>query len=434
LLEAYSRRGAQLQTTPGSSRSLIVKSLLTAIVVASAGALAFSPQFYTQAMMDAFFGVALGSVVILHLRLCWKYLDLLLLAGGTILIGAVDFRMLHYRPRVMAWFSFLGITSLLIMAVRTIWAPQRKMLLYTWVPPALFVASDYFASTMLEWTAAAHPKTLDLYLLSFDGSLRIQPAYVVGRLYALHPWLHVASLLAYIGLAVPIAVVYAGRLVRFKDKAFPAMLAFLITGPVGIVCYNLFPACGPAHLFPGFPFHQFPTADLPRLILEPVTVVGPRNAMPSLHMTWTLLAWWYSRGLSWWERAIAFAFLAFTVVATLGTGEHYFADLVVAFPFALMIQALCAYSLRWKDARRLTPFSFGLLVTLGWFIALRYSPEIFWTSIPVPWALAAGTIALSSLRQAELDRAAHAASDMFVSGKPHKVPSLSTPDTSRAAS
>jgi hypothetical protein len=55
-------------------------------------------------------------------------------------------------------------------------------------------------------------------------------------------------------------------------------------------------------------------------------------------------------------RSIALAFLVFTVLATLGTGEHYFVDLMVAFPFALMIQAICAYDLRWNDPRRVQAF------------------------------------------------------------------------------
>jgi hypothetical protein len=38
--------------------------------------------------------------------------------------------------------------------------------------------------------------------------------------------------------------------------------------------------------------------------------------------------------------AWSLAFVWFTVMATLGTGGHYFVDLVVAFPFALMVQAL----------------------------------------------------------------------------------------------
>jgi hypothetical protein len=44
------------------------------------------------------------------------------------------------------------------MAVTAIWTENRdsaRTLLRVWVPAALFVASDYFESTMLEWTGVA---------------------------------------------------------------------------------------------------------------------------------------------------------------------------------------------------------------------------------------------------------------------------------------
>jgi hypothetical protein len=207
-------------------------------------------------------------------------------------------------------------------------------------------------------------------------------------------------------LAIPITTIYAGRLVRFKEGAFPAMLAFLVTGPIGILFYNLFPASGPRNLFrSNFPFHPFPIADLPRLALAPLAMPGPRNAMPSLHLAWTLLAWWYSRGLSWMERAVAFAFLALTAFATMGTGEHFFVDLVVAFPFALLICGLCAYPVSWKDSRRVAAVLVGLGVTLAWLVTLRYGAKLFWTSPIVPWALSAATMAIAYIRQAKLDAA-----------------------------
>ena len=303
-----------------------------------------------------------------------------------------------------AWFSFLGLSSFVVIGVRSIWEQERRFLLYAWVPAALFVMSDYFASTMLQWTTEAHPKTLDLYLLSFDGSLRVQLAFAVGRYYARLPWLHISALIGYIGLAVPIAVVYAGRLIRFRERAFPSMLAFLIAGPFGILFYNLFPACGPHGLFgQAFPFHPLPIADLSRLALEPVPIPGARNAMPSLHIAWTLLAWWYSRGLSSIERFVAFAFLVLTVLATLGTGEHWLVDLVVAFPFALMIQAICAYDVSSRETTRVTALALGLGGTLAWLVTLRYGAKLFWTSPIVPWAFVVATIALISIRQAKLD-------------------------------
>jgi uncharacterized membrane protein YfcA len=96
-------------------------------------------------------------------------------------------------------------------------------------------------------------------------------------------------------------------------------------------------------------------------------------------------------------------------VATLGTGEHWFADLIVAFPFALMTEAICAYHLRWKDPERRAALFLGLGGTLGWIVALRYGLAFFWSSPIVPWAFSAATIALVSLRQAKFDAVANLA-------------------------
>lgn len=390
----------------------VPKLILTLLLIACGGAFAFSSQMYTEALADSFFAFALASVMILHFRARPRWQDAALVVALVAAMAAIDFRMLHYSARFAAWLSFAGIASFLVMALRALWTKvpaERRILLYAWVPALLFVASDYFASDMIAWTNAAHPKTLDLYLLSFDYSTRVEWPFVAGRIYATHHWLHIFALLAYVGLAIPVAMVYAGRLVRFGKRAFPAMLAFLITGPLGILFYNLFPACGPHNLFQtGFPFVPFPMDHVRRILLEPWTTTGPRNAMPSLHMAWVLLAWWYSRRLSWIERAIAFAFLALTAFATLGTGEHWFADLIVAFPFAVMVQAICAYSLSWKGGERLVSFFFGTLMTLGWLMTLRYGAGLFWLSPAMPWALSAATVALCYIRQEKLAKAVEA--------------------------
>jgi len=390
-----------------------VKILLTLVVAACFCTLGLSKQFYSEALVDGFFAFALAGVVILHLRVRPDWRDALAIVGLTGVLAGIDFGVLHYAQKLVAWLSFAGLSSFMVMGARAIWSEDRdarKMLLYASVPALLFVASDYFASTMLEWTSAAHPKTLDLYLLSFDYSLGVELASIAGRWYAQNSWVHIPSLIVYVGLAIPITVVYAGRLVRLKEKALPAMLAFLVTGPIGILFYNLFPACGPHALFQnGFPFHPFPIEQASRLLLEPIAVAGPRNAIPSLHMGWALLAWWYSRGLSATERGLALAFLVVTTFATLGTGEHWFVDLIVAFPFALMIQGLCSYNLSWKDSQRLGAFAFGLFATLGLLGMLRYGAKVFWTSPLVPWALAAGMVALTMIRQMKLDQSAASA-------------------------
>ena len=377
------------------SLNRITRLILTALLLACGIWLGTSSQFYREAMAGAFIAMALASVIIVHLRLrrCW--LDAGLILVSTLILGVIDFRVLHFRYAMMAWLSFAGLSSLVIFGVRTVWAKdaERKLLLLGYVPSLLFVISEYFADNLLHFTAANHPKVLDLYLYSFDSSLSIQIPFVMGQAFSAWPWFRLVGVLFYVGLPIPIALIYSGQLLRVREKAIPAMVAFLVTGPIGVIFYNLFPALGPVHLFgQGFPWHPLSLAQAAGVIAQPVTIPGPPNAIPSLHMAWVLLVWWYSRGLAMWERAVAMLFLLFTVFATLGTGEHYFIDLIVAFPFALLVMSICAFSIKITDRSRLLAFCAGLAGTLGWFALLRRALPLFWRTPGIPWAFCLATV------------------------------------------
>jgi hypothetical protein len=82
------------------------------------------------------------------------------------------------------------------------------------------------AGFVLEKTQVWHPKTRDLYLFSFDASLHVQLAFLVGQAFAVLPWLRAIGVAFYIALPIPMAMVYAGQLLRGREKAFPAMAAF----------------------------------------------------------------------------------------------------------------------------------------------------------------------------------------------------------------
>jgi hypothetical protein len=385
---------------------------LTLLLVAGVAWLGSSSQFYTEALISAYFALTLAGVMVIHLRIHPSWLDALLILAGTFLFAAIDFRLLHFKPAIMCWFSFAGLTSLLVLAVRTVWSrgEARKLLLLASIPATLFVVSEYFADTLLVWTSAAQPKVFDLYLYSFDASLHIQPAFLVGKAFAMWPWLRVTSILFYIGLSMVLALIYVGRVLRVREKAIPCFVAFFTAGPIGTLFYNLLPALGPAHLFHrDFPLNPLSIEQASHMLLQPLAMVGYRNAIPSLHMAWVLLAWWYSRGLAWWERAIALLFLVFTVLSTLGTGEHYLIDLVVAFPFALLLEALYSFSLPWSDARRITAIVSGLSITLAWIAALRFIPHFFWSTPVLPWTLCAATVAFIIYLERQLQRTAERA-------------------------
>jgi len=388
----------QPNTNSGFDRVLACKVTLTVLLFAAILALASSWSFYYEAMANAYLSLALASAVIVLavLRRCW--FDMLWLLCGALFLALLDCRILGYKAFFMSGFSFAGMSALAVLGVGTIWAgkPDRKLLLYGFVPAALFVASEWCASYLLDVTELLHPKTFDVFLYSFDSSLRVQISFLVGQLLLKNPMLRTASLAIYIALPLPLALIYACQLRRVPERALVVMLTFLVTGPMGVLCYNLLPACGPVHLFgAAFPWQPLSTADAMRLNLAPVLMKGARNAIPSLHMTWVLLVWWNSRGLARWVRTIAAVFLALTVLGTLGTGEHYVIDLVVAFPFSLMVEALCSYTMPFREGERRNAFLVGTFSTLVWLALLSFSVKIFWSSPLVPWTMIVATASSS---------------------------------------
>jgi hypothetical protein len=387
---------------------MFVKIVATLILLGLAVWFGTSEHFYKSALLSLFFGVTLASVVLIHFRVRPSRQDALCVLVGAALFTAIDFGFLHFRPSLAGIASFLGITSLSIVGLRAIWSrdKEQEQMALAFVPALLFVTSDWCSTVLLGWTEKANPKVLDLYLFSFDSSLRVQIAFLTGQAYELWPWFKAAGTVFYIGLPMVIALVYAGQLLRDRTRAVSAMIAFLITGPVGVVFYNLLPAVGPIHIFLGqFPWRPIPADQAMRLLVEPIPVAGLRNCMPSLHMAWVLLAWSYSRGLSVWERGTAMAFVVFTIFSTMGTGEHYSIDLVVAFPFAVFLQGLCALGLRWNDRARVTAVVYGLLLTLGWIGALRFAVKVFWISPLLPWTCCILTVASAIFVQRRLEAA-----------------------------
>jgi hypothetical protein len=388
----------------------IWRILLSILILAAVPALAVSHVFYASAIASTFYPYVFASVIFIHLRLRFRWIDV----GGIILLGVLfalfDALVLHPGTvYIVTWVSFLGMGSLAIMGLRAVWTEgeERRLILLALIPGILILASNHFAGYLHKWTESAHPKTLDLYLYSFDSSLHVPIAFLAGQAYAKWKLLSDVSFIFYVGLPFTLALVYAGQAVRLRGKAIPIFVAFLIAGPIGGIFYNLFPALGPIHLFGDrFPWQPLSTDQARRLLLEPVPLVGLRNAIPSLHMGWTLMAWWYSRGLSVWERGLAFVFVALTAFSTMGTGEHYFIDLVVAFPFVLFLQALCTTSLNWTDSRRLMPFLFGLITILVWLWALRCHPQVFLYSPLIPWLCCVLTIGVTEITRRGLMDAA----------------------------
>jgi hypothetical protein len=391
---------------------LSAKILLSAAICGGAIFLVTNVYFAGTAMPFVFFTLTLASVILVLFRVGRSWLDVLFVGATAVLLGVVSVWHFHYQPNWESCVSFVGLASLVVLGLRAVWTEgeKQKLLALAFAPSFLFAAFMVCAGAVLERTQLWHTKVLDLYLFSFDASLHVQLAFLMGQLYSVWPWFRAIGTALYIGLPIPLAMVYSGQLIRDREKAYPAMAALLLTGPIGIVFYNCFPALGPAHIFlQDFPWHPMSTLQAAHLLREPIAVKGVQNAIPSLHIAWVLLAWWYSRGLSVWERGIALTFVVFTVFATLGTGEHYFVDLVVAYPFSVMMQSLCAFPMRWTARERVTGMLYGLLVTLLWLVMLGQAPKVFWFSSVIPWACCLLTVASAIYLHRKLEAATEVA-------------------------
>ncbi len=344
------------------------------------------------------FTLTLGSMILVLFSVRPRWDDAVFVAILTLLHAAVAFQLLYNPYFPILWLAFAGLSSFWVLCVRTIWASdaERKVLQYATFAAILLLTVESCVSSTLKWAERMHPKSLDLFLYSFDGSLGTQISFQMGMAFARWPLLRNAGIFFYEALPVAVALICAQQIAARKGKALSTVTALVATGPIGVATYNLFPALGPRLIsLWQFPFHPLTRAQTMNLSLVQIAADGPRNAIPSLHMAWVLLIWWYSRGLSWWVRAVAFLFLIFTVAATMGTGEHYFIDLVVGFPFAVFMETLCSFDVPWHTRSKIIALAWGLGGTLTWLALLRLAPSIFWISPIIPWSMVAATVALS---------------------------------------
>ena len=331
----------------------------------------------------------------------WELLGVVL--GGTTLVWFDQF-IIHQgsKPdfRVSACLGFLGLVSFLFVGFRAIWAEgeEQQQLKSILIPAAALTFFILGSQSLLNLAGLVFPKTTDLYAYAFDGSLGFQPSFVVGRIFRHYSLVGTVGQFTYYSLPLGMALVYAAHLRRQKTKPLFIIELFMTAGLIGYFLYLTFPATGPVYVAgPEFPGSPLSLSDLRGLALHtvPINWMIPRNAMPSLHVTWALLIWFNCKPFSRLARALAFAFVLTTVFDTMGTGEHYFIDLVVAFPFAVAVQALCTRSIAVRSPARFAPLVGGATVTFLWLILLRYGTSVFLATPVVPWASVIASTALA---------------------------------------
>jgi hypothetical protein len=317
-----------------------------------------------------------------------------------LLLAAAAFAALVHFPTVPFWvlsvsscMALPGFGALLILGLRAFWSgplvrSNASVLLGESATLILFL---FVAQHALSTTGVLNPKTYDLWLFVTDGSLGFQPSFFMGRVLLDNRILTISALLTYDSLPFVMAAVCAWHIPVGTTRPPWFMLAlFMLAGVGGWLLYDLLPATGPIYVFNrDFPWTRLPYSELHKIVLEKIAIAPgiPRNAIPSLHMGWVILLVWNSRKFIFPARVFMLLYLVLTLIATLGTGQHYLVDLIVSLPFALLMQALVSLPLSGNRFPRIIAILAGLGLIAGWFAMVRFGIPFLLRSRAIPWSL-----------------------------------------------
>ena len=306
----------------------------------------------------------------------------------------------------ISWGTFLGIATLLVLAIQAIRAQpeRRRSYIRTFYAGSVFPLLAMVTGYSIPLNLWLRPKTWDSFLLAFDGALGFQPSFLLGRILLRSPEAWGWTTVVYYALPLSGAILYASYRLRPRQPVaiLGLLLSFMI---VGFAQYGVYPAVGPAHAFRDL--YPWRSPWLSGIVLQPMTVGrDPRNCMPSLHFGAALLVWWNSRIWPSWGRALAAIFLLATAFSTLALGEHYLVDLVVVFPFALAFQAGWTKAVPFASSKRYVPLIVGAALTIAWYVFLRYAIPMFEWSVAGTWTSVLVTVGWSILLEMKLAAAA----------------------------
>lgn len=302
--------------------------------------------------------------------------------------------------------AFLGMGSILVLTVKCVWAsphqrPVRSLQLWdASLIPLLCAVSMIAVGLAIGWTPSTYDHTLYLFDAKFGGP----PSWVIGNLFRAHPLLRTITGYAYntlpLGMAACVVIEWRDRTRGVRGPVDLRSIAIAL-GVTGFFLYQVCPAAGPVYLFA----KQFPVQvpSLAGIAPGPAWLLPvPRNGMPSLHVGWMLLLFWNLRRRGWWIGSAAAVYLALTALATLGLGEHYLADLIVAVPLAAAIQAGCT---RIQTPARWIALSAAAILTLGWIVGLRTGAMLAVPAGAPAWIVSGLSALISVVAAWRLERA-----------------------------
>jgi hypothetical protein len=255
------------------------------------------------------------------------------------------------------------------------------------------------------------PTTFDTVLYAFDGLLGPPIATILASLCGNNSVLWVAVSIAYESIWLVLSAFLFAQCQTDQRMAVGLMSRWILLTVVGWLLYFILPGTNPGAVFWNVYGNQLPSPN--DVSLERLAVQGeqPRNAMPSLHMSWAvLLAMEGGRMGKAWAR-IGISFVLITAVATLGVREHYLIDLIVAVPFTVFIYAV-SFLFRGpaRSTQRLAAALGGAAMTALLLFTIRFGTEVLREAPGIARFLVAGVVLLALALHLAAERKARLAS------------------------
>lgn len=234
----------------------------------------------------------------------------------------------------------------------------------------LVVLMHLNVESWLALTSALHPATFDGAAFIFDSALGFQASVWFAQRFAEWPTFATPSTLAYFSVAYGFSALYGLQLAA-PERARANIITFIILcWSSAYLLYHFCPVAGPKYAFGAdFPGNLPVSGETVRTSFS--VPPAPRNAVPSMHFGWALGIFISALSFAWPVRVVFGLLLALNAAATLGLGEHYLVDLVIAFPYIVAMYALCLRPGAAAPGTVRNAVTFGLGSTFAWMAVLR---------------------------------------------------------------
>jgi len=304
-----------------------------------------------------------------------------------------------YKPEevmVAEAITGLGLASLGAMALRA-WrrtGSERSAALAFLLPAAVSLVITLEAGIFLYFIKGICPISCDHSAYVADAAYGAQWSFSIGRLFAEFPVLKFICYAIYVAPPPALVFVYALQTRARRPPPVDAATVLLAVFVTGYSLYFIYPICGPRFTFgDAFPYAPPPHDGLLGTAFTILAADAWPNGMPSLHTASVVLAYWQVRPYGVWARIAGAVFLIGTLLATLGMGEHYLVDLVVALPLCLAVYAACMPSRPHYARQRRDAFVVGVILLAIWYALLFFAIDFLHHSLWVAWGISLGTAA-----------------------------------------